>query len=78
MLTSLSLFGEAHFTGVNVKGEDQKKVDYLTKSLSSSKYLTNKAPYLSWAKYFDEGDKKTAHFSLRLFWPTGSRTSSPV
>lgn len=33
MLMSLPLFGEAHATQVNLKGEDQMKVDYLAKSL---------------------------------------------
>lgn len=40
---SLPLFVEAHATRVTLKAEDQKKVDYLTKSLSSYKYLTNRA-----------------------------------
>lgn len=41
-----------------MNGEDQKKVEYLTKSLSSSKYSTNNA-YLSWVKYSNEGDRNS-------------------
>lgn len=36
MLMSLPFFGEAHSTGVTLKEKDQKKVDYLTKSLPPS------------------------------------------
>lgn len=67
MLTSLPLFDEAHATGVMLKGEDQKKADYLTKSLSSSNHSTNKATYLSWVKYFNEGDGRYSPFQFELF-----------
>lgn len=46
VLTSLPLFGEARATGLTLSGEDKKKVEFLIKSLSSSKYSTNKATYL--------------------------------
>lgn len=41
-----------------MKEEYQKKVEYLTKSLSGSKYSTNKAIYLSWVKYVNDDDKR--------------------
>lgn len=43
ILMSLPFFGQAHATGATLKEEDQKKVEYLTKFLSSSKYSTNNA-----------------------------------
>lgn len=45
-LTSLPSLGEDHATGITLKEEDQKKVDYVTKSLSSSKYATKNANLL--------------------------------
>lgn len=57
MLTSLLLFGEAHAISLYPNGEDKKRIGFLTKSLSKSKYSTNKTTYLSWAKYFDEGEE---------------------
>lgn len=66
VLMSLSLFDEAYAIRVTLRGEDQKKVEFLTKSLSISKYSTNKATYLSWVKYFDNGEGKNSQFSLRL------------
>lgn len=52
MLASLSLFGEAYVTGATLSGGEENRVEFLCKSLWSSKYLTNKATYLSWAKFF--------------------------
>lgn len=52
MLMSLSLFGEARAIGVIMKGETRRR-SRLTKSLSSSKYSTNKVTYLWWVKYID-------------------------
>lgn len=57
---SLALFDEAHATRVTLQGEDQNKVEYLTKSPLSSKYATNKATYLSLVKYFDEGNGRNS------------------
>lgn len=59
MLTSLPLFGEAHATRIMLDGGDQKRVDFLLKSLSKSKHSTNQATYLSRVKYFDEGGEGT-------------------
>lgn len=67
MLMSLPLFGEIHATRVTLKEEDWKKVEFLTKSLSCSKYSTNKATYLSWVKYIDEGDGRNSQFQLEAF-----------
>lgn len=64
MLMSVPFFGEAHATGITLKEKDQNKLEYLTKSLSSSKYPANKATYLSWMKYFDEDDRKDSQFQL--------------
>lgn len=72
---SLPFFGVAHATGGTLKEKDQKKVDYLTKSSSSSKYSTNKTTYLLWAKYFSEGDRRIANSSSRHSWPIGCRAS---
>lgn len=47
MLTSLPLFNGAHATSIILEGEEQKRVDFFTKSFSMSKYSTNKATYLS-------------------------------
>lgn len=42
MLASLPLYGKAHAINLNSRG-DQKRLDFLNKSLSVSKYATNKA-----------------------------------
>lgn len=39
MLTSLLLFGEAHFTSLYPHEEDKKRIDFLTKSSLKLKYL---------------------------------------
>lgn len=52
MLTSL--VGEAHVASLYPDEEDKKRIDALKTSLSNSKYSTNKASYMSWAKYFEE------------------------
>lgn len=45
-LMSLSLFGEAHATRVTLSWDDQKKVEFLSKSLLCFKYSTSKFTYL--------------------------------
>lgn len=62
MLTSLPLFDEAHSTRVTLSGIDRKRVEFLSKSLSSSKYSTNKATYLLWVKFFDEVARRNNQF----------------
>lgn len=47
MLTAVLLFVKAYDIRVSLNEEDQKKVEFLNKFLSSSKYSTNKATYLS-------------------------------
>lgn len=74
MLILLPLFGEAHAIGVALSEEDQKKVELLNKSLSSSKYLSNKTTYLSWVKYFDEGVGRNSQFQIEAFLACGSCT----
>lgn len=64
ILMSLSLFCEAHATWVTLSWDDQKKVEFLSKSLPSSKYSTNKVIYPSWLKYFDEGKGGNSQFQL--------------
>lgn len=56
MLTSLAMFDEAHAASFYLDVEDKKRIEALKTSLSNSKYSTNKAAYLSWAKFFKEGD----------------------
>lgn len=63
MLMSLSFFGEVHATGVTLKEEDQKKGEYKTKFLSSSKYSMNKATYL----YLEDGDRRDSQYQLEAF-----------
>lgn len=70
MLTSLSLFSKAYATGLFLDGEDKKRVYFLTKSMSKSKYSINKAIYLSWVDYFDgggEGSNNSFQVSLLAF-----------
>lgn len=68
ILTLLPLFGEAHATSIILDGEDQKRVDFLTRSLSKPKYSTNKATYLPWGKYFDEGGEgSNSAFQVEAF-----------
>lgn len=69
MLTLLPLFGEVHATRVTLSREDQKSLEFLNKSLSSSKYSTNKPTYLSWMKSFEEGGGGTDSSKSRLaYW----------
>lgn len=64
----LPLFAEAHANCIILDGEDQKRVDFMIKSFSKSKYATNKATYLSWAKYFNEGGKgSNSLFQVKTF-----------
>lgn len=53
--------------GVNLEGEDKKKLDFLNKALSNSKYPANKATYLSWVKFFEEGEGGAASSRWWLF-----------
>lgn len=55
-----------HATRVTLKREDQKKVEFLSKSISSSKHSTNKATYMSLVKYSMKAMKEIARFSLRI------------
>lgn len=71
MLISLPLFGETHATGKPLSEDNQKRVEFLSKSLSSSKYLTNKATYLSWVKFFEEDGGRNSQFrieALLVYW----------
>lgn len=70
VLTSLPLFDGAHAIGVTLEGEDQKRVNFLNKAFSDSRYAANKATYLSWeisSKSTREGKLSTGY---RLFWLT--------
>lgn len=67
MVMSLPLSVEAYATEVTLKGEDQKKVEYLIKSPSSSKYSIKKATYLLCVKDFDKGDERDNQFHLEAF-----------
>lgn len=51
------LFGDAHAMVVILKGEDQKRLEFLNKALSDSRYPASKATYLSWVKLFKEGER---------------------
>lgn len=48
MLTSLPLFSEVD--AINFEWGNERRVEFLSKSLSRSKYSTNKLTYLSWLK----------------------------
>lgn len=56
MLTSLPMFGEAHAASLYPDYIDKKRIKALQTTLSKTKYSINKATYLLWVKYFDEGD----------------------
>lgn len=58
-LTLLCLVGQAHATGLFLDRKDQKRVDFLTKSMLNSKYSTDEATYLSWANYFGKGGEES-------------------
>lgn len=64
MLTLLLLFDEAHAIRVVLDGEDQKRLDFLNKSLSSSKYEANKETYLIWVKFFEEGEGMNSQYQV--------------
>lgn len=67
MLTSLPMFGEAQVASLYLDGEDKKWIEALKNSLSKSKHLTNKAMYLLWARYFDEGDGMNSPYQVDAF-----------
>lgn len=46
-LTSLPVFRDTYVVGVSLKGEDNKKLDFLNKLLSNLGYSANRASYLS-------------------------------
>lgn len=81
MLMSLPLFSEAHAIRVTLSGDDQKRVEFLSKPLSSSKYLIIKAIYLSWVKFLDEGEERNRHFKIEFvlaYWLLYFIFSSPL
>lgn len=59
--------GEAHAASLYPDGEDKKRIEALQTSLSKSKYSTNKIAYLSWAKYFEEGDEMNNTYQVDAF-----------
>lgn len=67
ILTSLLMCGEAHAASLYPDGEDKKRIEALQTSLSKSKYSTNKIAYLSWAKYFEEGDEMNNTYQVDAF-----------
>lgn len=69
MLTSLSLFGEAHAIDLTLNGEDQKRLSILNKSLSEPRYASNKSTHLSQAKFQKKGREEIESTMQRLFWP---------
>lgn len=52
--------------GVVLEGEDKKKLDFLNKPLSDTRYFANKATNLSWTKYSRKAKAKTANFMKNL------------
>lgn len=62
VLTSLLLFSEAHAITLTLDGEGQKRLDFLNKSISDSKYATNKATDFSCAKFFEEGEGRKSQY----------------
>lgn len=63
---SLPLFGDTHVIGVVLEGVDKKKLDFLNKVLSDSRYFANKATNLFWTKYSRKAKAKTAKFTKKL------------
>lgn len=56
ILIFLQLVSDAQAIGMTLEGEDKKRLDFLNKSLFDSSYAANKSTYLSWAKFFEEGE----------------------
>lgn len=54
ILNSLPLFRDAKPMGVTLREEDQKRLDFLNKALSDSRYFANKVTYLSLVKFSEE------------------------
>lgn len=59
--------GEAYIASLYSNGEDKKRIDALKTSLSMLKYSTNKVTYLSWVKYFDEGEGMRSPYQVDPF-----------
>lgn len=47
--------------GVVLEGETLKKLDFLDKALSNSRYYVNKVTYLSWIQHFKKGGKTSKY-----------------
>lgn len=53
LLKSLPIFNKAQVANFTIfEGENKKRVDARISFLSTLKYSTNKATYLSWVKYY--------------------------
>lgn len=54
-----------------LEGEDQKRLDFLSKALSDLRYSANKATYLPWAKFFEKGEWRNIKYQvepLLAYW----------
>lgn len=67
-MVSLSMFGEAQVANlVALEGENRKRIEALTSSLSKSEYSTDKSTYMWWVKYFVEGPGQNIPYQFNAF-----------
>lgn len=64
VLISVPLVGDSHAIGMTLKGDDQKRLPSLNKSLSDSMYASTKATYMSWAKFFEEDEGRNNRYQV--------------
>lgn len=64
VLTSLPLFGDADGMELTLEADDQKRLEFLHKALSDSRNSANKATYLSWVKFFKDGEGRHIKFQV--------------
>lgn len=71
VLTSLPLFGDAHATRVTLEGEDQKRLDFLNKALSTRVTLATRLPTCPRPSSSRKAREGIACSRQRLAWPIG-------
>lgn len=56
--------GSCH--GGDPRRRELEEARFFNKSLSDSKYVTNKATYISWAKFFEEGKGRNSKYQVEV------------
>lgn len=66
------MFGEADAMGIGLEGEDQVTLKYLMIAMSALR-SSSKSSYITWLRFFDEGDGSRSSLMPEAFSHTGFR-----